>query len=197
MAVSSASRIPVAGPNTSVSAIPGAGGKLYMLANNRGANEIWEYLGSGTAWNAGSLVALCTPTNPASSAIVGNHCYAVVGYNAASSEPFEIFNPWGTNSLGWAAPTGFVGTKFGLTWVNASFISQNFSEQSVGTGSAEKNGSGGTLEELTELAALSSSSGPAGTIHSARHGLTHMDGALSVDKGHYQRYRGSGFGEPI
>ena len=25
----------------------------------------------------------------------------MVGYNAASSEPFELFNPWGTDSSGW------------------------------------------------------------------------------------------------
>jgi hypothetical protein len=55
-------------------------------------------------WNAGSLIVLCTPNKPVSSDIVGNHCYAVIGYNASSSQPFEIFNPWGTNSLGWAGP---------------------------------------------------------------------------------------------
>ena len=47
-----------------------------------------------SAWNAGQLVVLCTST-PASSYIVGSHCYAMVGYNASSSEPIEMFNPWG------------------------------------------------------------------------------------------------------
>ena len=44
----------------------------------------------------------CATGSPSSSSIVGDHCYAVVGYNAASSKPFELFNPWGTDSSGWA-----------------------------------------------------------------------------------------------
>ena len=52
-------------------------------------------------WNSGDLIVLCTST-PTSSYIVGSHCYAVVGYNASSSQPFEVFNPWGTDSSGWA-----------------------------------------------------------------------------------------------
>ncbi len=54
-------------------------------------------------WKAGDLIALCT-TKPSSSSIVSDHCYAVVGYNAASSEPFDFMNPWGSNSSGWAGP---------------------------------------------------------------------------------------------
>ena len=50
-------------------------------------------------WNSGDLIVLCTST-PTSSFIVGSHCYAVVGYNASSSQPFEVFNPWGTDSSG-------------------------------------------------------------------------------------------------
>jgi hypothetical protein len=35
------------------------------------------------AWNSGRLIVLCAET-PASSFIVGSHCYAVVGYDATS-----------------------------------------------------------------------------------------------------------------
>jgi hypothetical protein len=46
--------------------------------------------------------------------------------------PFEMFNPWGTNSSGWA-PGGQV---YGLFNANAAFMSQNFITQAVGTGTA-------------------------------------------------------------
>ena len=82
---------------------------------------------------------LCTPNTPTSSYIVGDHCYAVVGYNASSSDPFEVFNPWGTNSSGRALPPGVTGKKYGLFVANASFISQNFNGQSIGTEAIDVN----------------------------------------------------------
>ena len=56
------------------------------------------------AWNAGKLICL-TASNPPSPYIVGTHIYAVVGYDPTSSQPFKVFNPWGTNSSGWAPLT--------------------------------------------------------------------------------------------
>ena len=87
-------------------------------------------------WNSGDLIVLCTST-PTSSFIVGSHCYAMVGYNASSSLPFEAFNPWGTDSSGWAP--GCSGTIYGLFTANAAFISQNFTTQSLGTGAINGN----------------------------------------------------------
>jgi hypothetical protein len=46
-------------------------------------------------WQAGKLVLLSTGSVPAGSNLVANHCYAMVGYNAASSTPITLFNPWG------------------------------------------------------------------------------------------------------
>jgi hypothetical protein len=86
------------------------------------------------AWNAGELVVLCT-TTPASSYIVGYHAYAMVNYTAWSSLPFEVYNPWGTNSSGWALGT-VPGTIFGLFIANGAFLWQNFASQSFGTGTA-------------------------------------------------------------
>ncbi len=125
-----------------------------------------------TDWNAGCLIVLCTPNNPPSSDIVGNHCYAVVGYNASNGPQFQMFNPWGDNSLGWAAPPGVTGTKYGLFWANGSFISQNFDQQSIGTGTADGNTFDRAIDELTELAAFSNDADPSGTIHSTPHRLT-------------------------
>ena len=48
-------------------------------------------------WNWNDFIVLTT-TTPSSSYIVGEHCYAVVGYNATQSQPFTIYNPWGVDS---------------------------------------------------------------------------------------------------
>jgi hypothetical protein len=47
---------------------------------------------------------LCT-SNPQSFHIVVEHCYAVVGYNPAAGDPFEIFDLWSTQSNGYAPNT--------------------------------------------------------------------------------------------
>jgi Calpain family cysteine protease len=122
-------------------------------------------------WKAGCLIVLCTPDSPPDSYIEGSHCYAVVGYNASGPQ-FELFNPWGTNTLGWAAPPGVIGSKLGLFWASGSTISQNFDQESSGTGAADTNTISGTIEELTVLAAFSHDADTSGTMHSTRHGLT-------------------------
>jgi hypothetical protein len=89
----------------------------------------------GTLWNAGMLIVLNTAT-PASTAIVNDHCYAMVGYNASSSMPFELYNPWGTTASGWA-PSGHFGYPvYGLFLASSGFISQNFSTVSFGLAAA-------------------------------------------------------------
>jgi hypothetical protein len=82
-------------------------------------------------WSSGDLIELVT-SSPRSSYLFPNHVYAVVGYNPASSKPFELFNPWGTDSSGWCP--GETNKIYGLVWVNAAFISQNFIKQSIGHG---------------------------------------------------------------
>ena len=114
---------------------------------------------------------LCT-TTPSSSYIVKNHCYAVVGYNASSSQPFELFNPWGTNSAGWAASPGQTSTIKGLFTANATFISQNFDQQSIDTGASDGNAVDRAVEELTELAALGNLNDPSGLIRPFRQAST-------------------------
>jgi hypothetical protein len=87
------------------------------------------------AWGKGELIVLTT-SKPVSQYIVGDHCYAVVGYNGFALMPFQLFNPWGTDSSGWA-PSLFNNHKvYGLVWENATFLSQNFSGQSFGIGAA-------------------------------------------------------------
>jgi hypothetical protein len=77
------------------------------------------------AWNAGQLIVLSTPNSPANPNVVGDHAYAVVGYNAANSQPFTIFNPWG--------PT-YPGPEWVVFTANSSFLAQNFDGEFFGTG---------------------------------------------------------------
>jgi hypothetical protein len=100
------------------------------------------------AWNAGQLVVLCT-NSPASSYIVGNHCYAMVNYNSSGGLPFEVFNPWGTASNGWV--NGTVNGTYGLFWANAAFIAQNFATESFGNGAAPGIGAGRHAERLQQV----------------------------------------------
>jgi hypothetical protein len=85
-----------------------------------------------SAWTAGQLIVLWT-TTPVSPLIVASHAYAVVGYNPSSSQPYEIYNPWGTTSSGMALGDPEV---YGLFYAGAAFLSQNFAWQSIGTGAA-------------------------------------------------------------
>jgi hypothetical protein len=49
-----------------------------------------------TAYNAGKSIGFASRSSPASSSVVGNHAYAVVGYNA-TNQTVTLFNPWGTS----------------------------------------------------------------------------------------------------
>ncbi len=112
-----------------------------------------------TAWNAGEFVVLCT-TSPTSSLIVGEHCYALVADNASSSQPYELYNPWGLST---SAANGV----YGLFTCNAPFISQNFTQESFGWSAAPTDTGGQTKGIVnaqtspTEPAAPTALSGPA------------------------------------
>jgi hypothetical protein len=132
-----------------------------------------------SAWRQGELIVLCT-SNPSSPYIVPSHCYAVVGYNASSSMPFEIYNPWGTNSSGWA-PGGYHGhAVYGLFYANAGFVSHNFAWQSFAA--AQPGGAGVTSQSLTvtntvpaadaSAATAMGTTGNAFRVESTSHSLT-------------------------
>jgi hypothetical protein len=121
------------------------------------------------AWSAGDLVVLCSGI-PSSPYIVAGHCYAVVGYNASSTRPFEVFNPWGTDSGGWAP--GETDRYYGRFTASAAFLWQNFFEQSFGMGAMEGDIITGTVEDRTGLAALGIDPDPSGRIPSAPHRST-------------------------
>lgn len=49
------------------------------------------------AYNAGDLLEFGSLANPSLSTVVGDHAYAVVGYNA-QAKTITLFNPWGINN---------------------------------------------------------------------------------------------------
>jgi len=95
-------------------------------------------------WNAGDFVVLST-VSPTSSQIVGDHDYAVVGYNA-SSGLFELMNPWGGTTTSNLCPQD--SQVYGLFSANASFLSANFSMQYIGAGTANQRNDSLPLAEL-------------------------------------------------
>jgi hypothetical protein len=90
--------------------------------NSINANQI------ASAWNAGNFIVLST-VSPSSSNIVGNHDYAVVGYNA-STGLFELMNPWGGTTSSILCPQD--NQVYGLFAASASFVSTNFSDETIG-----------------------------------------------------------------
>ena len=67
----------------------------------------------------------------------GTHAYAVINYNASSSTPFELYNPWGLSSVvghtwNWNGHQVYDGPF----WFGSTPISQDFAYQIIGTGTA-------------------------------------------------------------
>lgn len=49
------------------------------------------------SWNAGKSIGFASKSSPTSgSGVVGNHAYAVIGYNA-TNQTITLYNPWGPN----------------------------------------------------------------------------------------------------
>ncbi len=96
---------------------------------------------AAAAWNAGQLNVLCSSPNAGDNLIVGDsngtHAYAVISYNASSSTPFELYNPWGLSSVV-GHTSSFNGHQVydGPFWFGSSLISQDFASQTIGTGTA-------------------------------------------------------------
>ena len=93
------------------------------------------------AWNAGQLIVLSSSPNANDNLIVGDsngtHCYAVINYNASSSTPFELYNPWGDSSVvGHTSNDNGHQVYDGPFWFASSPMLQDFASQTIGTGAA-------------------------------------------------------------
>ena len=93
------------------------------------------------AWNAGDLIVLGSSPSANDNLVVGDsqgtHAYAVVGYNASSSTPFELYNPWGVSSTV-GSTISYNGSQVygGAFYASAAMIQQDFADQSIGNGSS-------------------------------------------------------------
>jgi len=105
-----------------------SGGYIFdALSQITGSSSTWVYHGSNllagdfnafvAAWNGGDLIGFASSNNPTSSTIVGDHAYAVIGYNA-QAKTITLFNPWGVNN-------GYAPGIVTLTWAQ---IEANFWE---------------------------------------------------------------------
>ncbi len=83
------------------------------------------------AWKAGKLIVLDTFA-PRNIYIVPAHAYALVGYNASSSTPFDIYNPWGTAASGWSLAQYAGHAVYGWFWASATTLVQNFAMGTTG-----------------------------------------------------------------
>ena len=61
----------------------------------------------------------------------------MVGYNATSSTPFELCNPWGVSSTV-GSTISYNGRQVygGAFYASAAMIQQDFADQSIGNGSS-------------------------------------------------------------
>jgi hypothetical protein len=68
-----------------------------------GAATTWSYLNSepNLTWavTTGKMVALASKSAPVTPGVVGNHAYAIVGYNTTTRR-YTLFNPWGVGNSG-------------------------------------------------------------------------------------------------
>jgi hypothetical protein len=88
------------------------------------------------AWNSGKIIVLGSSVSANDNLIVGDsegtHAYAVVGYNASSSTPFELYNPWGLSStlnatMNWNGHTVYDGAFY----ASSSLIASDFADQFI------------------------------------------------------------------
>ena len=100
---------------------------LQAITGNSGSNSFVSTSQIVSAWDAGNFVVLPTVT-PISSELVPNHDYAVVGYNA-STGLFTLLNPWGGATNSDLCPQDT--QVYGLFTASASFVSANFSGQTI------------------------------------------------------------------
>ena len=102
---------------------------IQAITGSASSYMVTDFSNLPSAWASGKVIVIGTGANPSSSQIVPGHAYAVVGYNASSSSPFTVYNPWGPSNLTYQGHS-----VYGLFTAGISFLNQNFVEDSIGTG---------------------------------------------------------------
>lgn len=107
----------------SLNAITGWSSATYGVTPGETSQQI------EAALQAGDLICIDTPSNESNQNLAPDHCYAVVGYNPALSDPFELYNPWGLTNSNLAGVYGYFGA-------NAPAIDNLFGEWDIATSAA-------------------------------------------------------------
>ncbi len=77
---------------TALSEITGKAASMFNSVSS--SNSFSNFV---QAFNAGDLMEFGSVSSPTLSTVVGNHAYALVGYNA-TNQTVTLFNPWGINN---------------------------------------------------------------------------------------------------
>lgn len=91
------------------------------------------------AWNAGKFVCMGTKASDNDNWVVGDsqgtHAYALVGYNASGTYPYELYNPWGLSGT-----TTYNGHTVygGIFYAQGGFLTQSFAADSIAGSAAPK-----------------------------------------------------------
>ncbi|QJW92800.1 C2 family cysteine protease [Frigoriglobus tundricola] len=102
---------------------------IQAVTGKPASNDFTDPAKVAAAVQAGGFVVLATDSPP-DSHVLANHAYSVVGYDA-STGLFELMNPWGGTTSSNLSPQN--GQIYGLFTATASFLSANFSVESIGT----------------------------------------------------------------
>jgi hypothetical protein len=121
-------------------------------------------------WVEGQFMLFNT-TTPSSSAIVKDHVYALVGYDPSSSNPYQLFNPWGATATGGTPESSSI---FGLFSTNITFLSQNFHDMSATSGAAPM-APGRVMTKLALATGAVSPADPSDALFSAAGGPSKAD----------------------
>jgi hypothetical protein len=96
--------------------------QVLQTLTNRAGNATFDAGTIDQALARGNLIVLGTDSNPADWALIGDHAYAVLGYDPATAK-YILFNPWGVNG-------GILDGSFkpGIVEESAAFIKANFTD---------------------------------------------------------------------
>ena len=94
---------------------------LQAITGNANDYMTTTFSNLAAAWTSGKIIVIGSDATPSSSSIVGDHAYAVVGYNASSSAPFSVYNPWGPSNVTYNGHQ-----VYGQFTASAAFLAQNY-----------------------------------------------------------------------
>jgi hypothetical protein len=116
---------------------------LEAITGNPASSDAVNPTNLAAAWTNKNIefIVMCSSPNAGDNGVVGDangtHAYAMIGYNASSSTPFEFFNPWHvSNAVNSTITWNGHQVYGGPFWLSGATISQDFAAQDIGSASA-------------------------------------------------------------